>query len=166
MQSMRFLAVSAVVSLGLFAGVAPASALNPGAVAPLAKTAPSNVVQADYYCGPGWYLDRWGDCRPYGYGYGYGWYGYGYPYYRYRHYNYHYDHDHYRYRNYGYRNFEYHGHGHGHGHGGNNFSELSADGYGRSHGGHGGHGGHGAMAVHGVMAVRRSWRWSWRPRRI
>ncbi len=105
MRLMRLLAVSAVACFGLIAPLAPASALSPGAVAPLAKAAPSNVVQADYYCGPGWYLDRWGYCRPYGYGYGYGWYGYGYPYYRYRHYG----HNHYRYKNYGYRNYGLHG---------------------------------------------------------
>src|SRR4051812_21747438 len=118
MRLTQVLATSAVACLGLFAGLAPASALNPGAVAPLAKTAPSPVVQADYYCGPGWYLDRWGNCRRHICGYVYGWYGYGFPY-SHRHYNY--GHNHYRYKNYGYKNFNYnggHGHGHGHGHGG------------------------------------------------
>ena len=107
MRSMRRLAVSAAASLGLIAGIAPASAVTLGPVAPLAKTAPNAVVEADWYCGPGYYLDRWGNCRPYYYGYG--WYGYGFPYYRYRHY--HYGHGHYRYRNYGYNNFEFHGPG-------------------------------------------------------
>jgi len=138
MRSMRRLVVSAAASLGLIAGIVPASAGTLGPVAPLAKTAPSNVVQTDYYCGPGWYLDRWGNCRPYYYGYG--WYGYGFPYYRYRHY--HYGHGHYRYRSYRYNNFEFHGgRGHGHHHGGH------GDHHGHGHGGHGhgghGHGGHG-----------------------
>jgi hypothetical protein len=50
---MKHLAVSAAACVGLIAGVAPASAVTPGSVAPLAKTAPSNVVKADWYCGPG-----------------------------------------------------------------------------------------------------------------
>jgi hypothetical protein len=92
--------------------------------APLAGAAPrSDVVKADWYCGPGRYLDRWGYCRSYGY-YRYGWYGYGYPYYRYRHYGHH--GGHYNYNKF-YKNFDHHGHGgHGHGHGG----------HGHGHGGH------------------------------
>jgi hypothetical protein len=156
MRSMRRLAVSAAASLGFIAGVAPASAVTLGPVAPLAKTAPNAVVEADWYCGPGYYLDRWGNCRPYYYDYGW----YGFPYYRYRHY--HYGHGHYRYRNYGYNNFEFHGHGHGHHHGGKNFNNFRGmNFYGRSFGGHGGHGhGHGG---HGGRP-RRSWRSrrSWR----
>ena len=76
-------AVWAVAGLSLLASLTPASAVNPGSVmAPLAGPAPQgDVIKADWYCGPGRYLDHWGNCRRYGY-YGYGWYGYGFPYYR------------------------------------------------------------------------------------
>ncbi len=71
MRSTQIVAITAIALVGLLTSLAPASAVNPGsAAAPLGRAAPTDVVKADWYRGPGWYLDYWGPCRPYGYGYG------------------------------------------------------------------------------------------------
>jgi hypothetical protein len=131
MRRTRVLAVAAIACLGLVASFAPASAVNPGsAAAPLVRAAaPTDVVKADWYCGPGRYLDRWGNCRPYGY-YGYGWYGYGLPYY-YRHHGgkKYYRHD-------GGKSFKHYGHK-----GGKSFKHYGGGGGKHFKGGGKGHGG-------------------------
>jgi hypothetical protein len=72
----KLVALAAVGALGL----ASTAALS----AP-ANAAPLPLIQASYWCGPGWHPDPWGRCAPnvsvYGYwgpGPGWGWYGHGY----------------------------------------------------------------------------------------
>lgn len=155
MRRMRVFAVTAIAFLGLAMSLAPASAANPGAAAaPLGRASTqTDIVKADWYCGPGRYLDSRGYCRRYGY-YGYGYYGYGLPYYnRYhggRNYNYHGGKN---YKHYGGKSYKHHGNLYGRsfnyrgGGGGGKSFKHSGGGGGKGHGGGGkqggGHGGKG-----------------------
>ncbi|MGH6865866.1 MAG: hypothetical protein ACREDO_06820 [Methyloceanibacter sp.] len=104
--SFRF-AVPLLVALGLFAGAAPASAVTAGTAALAKPETPTDVVDIDYYCGPGWFL-YYGRCVPYGsayYSYGGPSFSWG-PTYRHRHYRYDDDH-HYKH----YKHYKHYGHG-------------------------------------------------------
>jgi hypothetical protein len=62
-EEMKKFVLAALGAIGL--ATASAAAL-PAAAQPLP------LVKADYYCGPGWHLNYWGNCVPNYYGYYYG----------------------------------------------------------------------------------------------
>ena len=138
MRQTHLLAIAALVSVGLMAGLAPASAAGAGSSAlPLKGIAEADVVKVHgWHCrelwAPGWGWHRnWGAC-----GYGYGYYGPS----LYWWYGHHHHHG-------GHPGGGHHGGGHhmgGHHGGGHHMGGHHGGGHhGGHHGGHGGHGGHG-----------------------